>query len=194
MKKKIIIISIIILILITSVAIYFLLKKKTNDIIKTYGNIEIRTVDLSFQVAGIIEKVYVEEGDFVKKGEILAKLINKDYIAAYNKAYFQEESSEAQAREDENKYKRNIELCKDGTNSKQECDTLLNKKDLSNAIYKQNKANTQFQKNQLDYTVMYAPQDGIITTRVQEIGARVNTNQIVYVLSLTKPIWVGTWR
>lgn len=193
MKKKIIIISIIILFLITSTVIYFLLKKKTNDIIKTYGNIEIRTVDLSFQVAGIIEKVYVEEGDFVKKGQVLAKLINKDYIAAYNKAYFQEESSEAQAREDENKYKRNIELCKDGTNSKQECDTLFNKKDLSNAIYKQNKANTQFQKNQLEYTVMYAPQDGIITTRVQEIGARVNANQIVYVLSLTKPIWVRTY-
>ena len=193
MKKKIIIISLIILALTIGVIIYFLLNKKDNSIIKTYGNIEIRTVDLSFQVSGIIEKIYVEEGDYVKKGEILAKLIDKDYVANYNKAKYLTESSKAQAKEDNNKYKRNLELCKDGTNSKQECDTLLNTKDLSNANYKQNEANLEFQKNQLDYTVMAAPQDGIITTRAQEVGARVNANQNVFVMSLTRPIWVRTY-
>ncbi|MBR5304405.1 MAG: efflux RND transporter periplasmic adaptor subunit [Candidatus Gastranaerophilales bacterium] len=193
MKKKIIIISLIILALTIGVIVYFLLNKKDNSIIKTYGNIEIRTVDLSFQVSGIIEKIYVEEGDYVKKGQILAKLIDKDYVANYNKAKYLTESSKAQAKEDNNKYKRNLELCKDGTNSKQECDTLLNTKDLSNANYKQNEANLEFQKNQLDYTVMAAPQDGIITTRAQEVGARVNANQNVFVMSLTRPIWVRTY-
>ena len=193
MKKKIIIISLIILTLAVGTIIYFLLNKKDNNIIKTYGNIEIRTVDLSFQVSGIIEKIYVEEGDYVKKGQILAKLIDKDYVANYNKAKYLAESSYAQAKEDNDKYKRNLELCKDGTNSKQECDTLLNTKDLSSANYKQNEANLEFQKNQLDYTVMIAPQDGIITTRAQEMGARVNANQNVFAMSLTRPIWVRTY-
>lgn len=192
MKKKIIAILFIFLV-IFGVLIYFLLNKKPSNIIKTYGNIEIRTVDLSFQVSGIIEKIYVEEGDYVKKGDVLAKLIDKDYVANYNKARYLLDSSKAQAREDEDKYKRNLELCKDGTNSKQECDTLLNKKDLSNANYKQNEANLEFQKNQLDYTVMYAPQDGIITTRSQEVGARVNANQNVFVMSLKSPIWVRAY-
>lgn len=192
MKKKIIIILSIILVVL-GVLIYFLLNKKPSNIIKTYGNIEIRTVDLSFQVSGIIEKIYVEEGDYVKKGQILAKLIDKDYVANYNKAKYLAESSKAQAKEDNDKYKRNLELCKDGTNSKQECDTLLNTKDLSSANYKQNEANLEFQKNQLDYTVMIAPQDGIITTRAQEMGARVNVNQNVFVMSLVKPIWVRTY-
>ena len=53
--------------------------------------------------------------------------------------------------------------------------------------------NVEYQKNQLEYTVMKAPQDGIITTRSQEIGARVQANQIVYVMSLNKPIWVRTY-
>ena len=193
MKKKIIIISLIILALTIVVIVYFLLNKKDSSVIKTYGNIEIRTVDLSFQVSGIIEKIYVEEGDYVKKGQVLAKLIDKDYVANYNKAKYLAESSKAQAKEDNDKYKRNLELCKDGTNSKQECDTLLNTKDLSNANYKQNEANLEFQKNQLDYTVMAAPQDGIITTRAQEMGARVNANQNVFVMSLTRPIWVRTY-
>lgn len=192
MKKKIIIIIIIVSIAM-SILIYFLLSKKPSNIIKTYGNIEIRTVDLSFQVPGIIEKIFVEEGDYVKKGDILAKLIDKDYVANYNQARYLLESSKAQKQEDEDKYKRNIELCKDGTNSKQECDTLLNNKNLSSANYKRNEANLEFQKNQLDYTVMEAPQNGIITTRSQEIGARVNANQNVFIMSLTSPVWVRTY-
>ena len=69
----------------------------------------------------------------------------------------------------------------------------MNKKNLSSANYKQNIANKDYQKNQLDYTVMHAPQDGIITTRAQEAGARVNANQVVYVMSLTKTILVRTY-
>ena len=40
---------------------------------------------------------------------------------------------------------------------------------------------------------MTAPQDGIITTRPQEVGARIQQNQTVYIMSLTKPIWVRTY-
>ena len=192
MKKKIIII---LLILLAIGLIFFLLffKKKNINVIKTYGNIEIRQVDLSFQVSGIIKDVLVEEGDYVKKGDILAKLDDRDYLAKYNQALYQEQANKAQAKEDLDKYKRNIELCKDGTISKQECDTLLNKKDLSSAQYLNSKANKDFQKNQLDYTTLIAPQDGIISIRSQEKGARVNANQIVYVMNLTHPVWVRTY-
>ncbi len=193
MKKKIIIIILCLCILALGFFIYKFLNKKDNSIIKTYGNIEIRTVDLSFQVSGIIENVLVEEGDYVKKGDLLATLIDKDYKANYKKALYQKDSSKAQAKEDEDKYKRNLPLCKDGTLSKQDCDTLFNTKNLSSANYNQSEANLEYQKNQLDYTIMKAPQDGIITTRSQEIGARVQANQIVYVMSLNKPIWVRTY-
>lgn len=193
MNKKIIISIIIVVLIFGFFLIYKFLNKKPQNIIKSYGNIEIRQVDLSFQVSGIIKNVFVEEGDYVKKGQILAELIDKDYSANYNQTLYQQESSKAQAKEDEDKYKRNLPLCKDGTLSKQECDTLLNKKNLSIATYKQNLAFQNFQKNQLEYTKMYAPQDGIITTRAQEKGARVQANQIVYVMSLTKPIWVRTY-
>ena len=192
MKRKIIIIVLLLLVL---GLLFFLLhfKKKKLNTIKSYGNIEIRQVDLSFQVSGIIKDVLVEEGDYVKKGDILAKLDDRDYLAKYNQALYQEQSNKAKAKEDFDKYKRNIELCKDGTISLQECDTLFNQKNLSNANYLQSKANRDFQKNQLDYTVLYAPQDGIISTRAQEMGARVNANQIVYVLNLTNPIWVRSY-
>lgn len=192
-KKKLITIAILIFAFGMILLIYHLLNKPKTNIIKTYGNIEIRQVDLSFQVDGIIKNLYVEEGDYVKKGQLLAELIDKDYLANYNQALYLEQSSKAKARDDLEKYQRNLPLCSDGTISKQECDTLLNNKDYSSATYKKNKENRIFQKNQLEYTKMYAPQDGIITTRVHEIGARVSKNQIVYVLSLNKPVWIRTY-
>jgi len=193
MKKNIVIISAFFFVVVLALIFFLILTKKPKNIIKTYGNIEIRQVDLSFQVSGIINNVFVEEGDYVKKGQILATLDDRDYKANFEKAKFQELSSKFEAQEYLDKFQRNYPLCSDNTISKQECDTLLNQKNNTQARYKENIANKDYQKNQLDYTKLYAPQDGIITTRSQEMGARINANQIVYVMSLTKPVWVRTY-
>lgn len=195
MKKNAIkIILIIFLIMVTALLIYFFVfKKEKKNYIESYGNVEIRQVDLSFQVAGVIDSVLVEEGDYVKKGDLIATLDDKDFSANYKKALFQEETTKAKLDDDLSKYKRNLVLCKDSTISEEECTTLLNNKNYSLAKFNQDKANKDFYKNQLDYTKLYAPQDGIISTRVQEKGARVNSGQIVYVMNLHKPIWIRTY-
>lgn len=191
MKKKIFIIAII-LILIALIFLFFHLNKKTNTI-KTYGNIEIRQVELSFQVDGIINNLFKEEGDYIKKGELLATIDDRDYIANFNKALHQKNSTFYKSKDDFEKYKRNYPLCKDNTISKEKCDELLNNKDKSKADFEYFKSELEFQKNQLGYTKLFAAQDGIITTRVQEKGARVSKGQIVYILSLDRPIWVRTY-
>ena len=191
MKKKIFIIAII-LILIALIFLFFHLNKKTNTI-KTYGNIEIRQVELSFQVDGIINNLFKEEGDYIKKGELLATIDDRDYIANFNKALHQKNSTFYKSKDNFEKYKRNYPLCKDNTISKEKCDELLNNKDKSKADFEYFKSELEFQKNQLGYTKLFAAQDGIITTRVQEKGARVSKGQIVYILSLDRPIWVRTY-
>ena len=106
---------------------------------------------------------------------------------------YQEKTSLADFKDKLSIYKRRHSLCFDGTFSKEECETLLNKKEYSEAKYKENTANKDYQKLQLEHTKMYAPQNGIITTRAQEKGAFVSQNQIIYTLSLTEPIWVRTY-
>ena len=65
MKKKIIILVLLILVIGGTLGfLYFKNHKVTNEL-TLYGNIEIRQVDLSFQVAGRIEKMLKEEGDTV---------------------------------------------------------------------------------------------------------------------------------
>ena len=45
------------------------------------GNIEATTVDVSFKIAGKVEKLLIEEGDLVKEGQIIAVLEHKDLLA-----------------------------------------------------------------------------------------------------------------
>ena len=52
---------------------------KHNKTLTLYGNIDVRTVILSFQVPGKINKLYYQEGQKVKKGDILATLNNSLY-------------------------------------------------------------------------------------------------------------------
>lgn len=175
------------------ILIFLIFKKDPKSVIESYGNVEIRQVDLSFQVSGVIKGVFVEEGDYVKKGDLLAVLDDRDYAANYKKAVFQEKTSLFNMYENSSKYERNLPLCSDNTISKEQCTTLLNNKNYYKAKYNQDKANKEYMKNQLDYTKLYAPQDGIISTRVQEKGARIQAGQIIYVMNLFHPLWIRTY-
>jgi HlyD family secretion protein len=45
----------------------------------------------------------------------------------------------------------------------------------------------------LDDTRLVAPSDGVVISRVHELGAIVSPNDIVYVLSLTRSVWVRAY-
>ena len=189
MKKKIIVLFL--LIFVIGLSIFLLTYKKENpNELTLYGNIEIRQVDMSFQVSGQIAKMYKEEGDKVHKGELLAILDDKDYKVNLEKATAETAKTLAIKTDAEDKFKRNAPLAEDNTISKQDYETLLNTKNKANADFQAAAAQKNFAKNQLDYTKIYAPDDGIILVRVQEEGATVNKGQIVYSISKTKPVWI----
>ena len=192
MKKKIAILFLTLLIIITG--IYFLTRKKPDpNELTLYGNIEIRQVDLSFQVSGQIEKMLKEEGDSVKKGELVAVLDDRDYKSNLEKASADVSRTQALSKDAASKYERQAPLCADSTVSKQDCDTLLNNKNKSKADYEAAVAQKSYAKNQLDYTKIYAPDEGTVTVRVQEPGATVNKGQVVYTVSKTKPVWIRAY-
>lgn len=191
MKKKIIVL---ILILLIAGGFLFLTREKKNpNELTLFGNIEIRQVDMSFQVSGQIAQMLKEEGDKVKKGELLAVLDDKDYSANLSKAKADVERTFALKNDAEAKFNRQAPLTEDNTISKQEYDILLNTKDKSKADYNMSLASLEFAQNQLDYTKIYAPDEGTITVRVQEPGATVNKGQIVYTISKTTPVWIRAY-
>jgi len=86
MKKKIAGLIILFILAAAGAAYYILKPEENSNELTLYGNIEIRQVDMSFQVSGQILKMLKEEGDKVKKGDLLATLDDRDYRTNLNKA------------------------------------------------------------------------------------------------------------
>ena len=193
MKRRIAILILLVLIICTTLIFLYFKNRKVINELTLYGNIEIRQVDLSFQVAGKIEKMLKEEGDTVKQGELLAILDDKDYVSNLQKARADVEKTSALKSDAESKFERNAPLAADNTISKQDYDTLLNSKNRTRADYDAAVAQENFAKNQLDYTKIYAPEEGIIMVRVQEPGANVSKAQPVYTMAKVKPVWVRAY-
>lgn len=190
--KKFVLILILILV-ICGTYVYFYRHKPNPDEITLYGNIEIRQVDLGFRVEGKIAKMLVEEGDYVKKGQILAYLDDVNYKARYEKSLADISVAKALYANAVQQYEKNIPLCADGTTSKIECEKLLNTRNLSKAsLESMIAASKDAGKNFID-TKILAPEDGIIMTRVQEPGAVIEPSMPIYTMAKIKPIWVRVY-
>ncbi len=193
MKKKIIAVALL-FVVIAGICLYSCkTNKNTADKLTLFGNIEIRQVDLSFQVSGMISKLLKEEGDMVKKGELVAVLDESDYALNFKRAEAEVASVLAMQKEASDKYKRYAPLENTNIFPKQEIESIKHVKNRTEAEYRAAVANRDYIGNQLKYTRLYAPDDGIITVRVQETGSYVQKGQAVYSMAKTNPVWVRAY-
>jgi HlyD family secretion protein len=158
-----------------------------------WGNVEIRQVDLGFRVGGRIAKMFFEEGDEIKKGDLLAILDDAPYRAALERTRGEVSANAALVKDATAKYGRNLPLCYDGTVSKQECDTLLNNKDNAKGALAASRGALRQAQIDVGDSKIYAPANGIITTRIQEPGAIVSGSQPVYTLNKAAPVWIRAY-
>ena len=97
MKRKLIPAA---LILVAATALIYYLAfyrdQQNNHAIQTSGHIEVTEVDMSFRIPGHVARLLVEEGDQVKKGQLLAELKQEILKAKYDQASAQ--LAEIQAR------------------------------------------------------------------------------------------------
>ena len=167
--------------------------EKPQDEIKLFGNVDIRQVDMSFKVSGILKEMLFEEGDKVKKGDLLATLEDRDYRDNYQKALSELKRYEAKMKEAISVLETHAPLCDKNITSQRDCTSYTNAKDEAVAAYETALVNSQYEKNLLEDTKIYAPSDGVISSRVQEPGAVVAAGQIVYTLTKDEPLWVRAY-
>ncbi len=88
MKRKVILSISLVFLLFGSIGAFYLLSKDSVDLNKAYGMVDIRQAALAFDIQGRIVKLNVDEGDLVKKGDVLAVLDTKalDHQIAISKA------------------------------------------------------------------------------------------------------------
>lgn len=191
MKKKIIVILIILFILF--ILLFFIFKNKKEKNITLYGNIEIRQSDLAFRVSGRLLKLYVEEGDEVKEGELLAEIDPDTYKTALRKAKADVYEKRAQKLQKAANYNFNYPLCLDFTVSKEECSNLKYEMQNAKGQYDLSVAELERAVINLDDTKLYAPYNGTILSRIREKGTILDTNDPVYSISMIEPVWVRAY-
>lgn len=111
-----------------------------------YGNVDLRTVSLGFRVSGKVEKLYFDEGQKVKKGDLIAQLDDSLYVQELNNILAQINMQKAQVQKLENGYRKE-EVSKAQASFEQSAVTLKKRtKDLkryeklleTNSVSKQN--------------------------------------------------------
>lgn len=65
---------------------YWWYQSRQDNGLTLYGNVDIRTVNLSFRVGGRVESLAVDEGDAIKAGQVLGELDHKPYEIALMQA------------------------------------------------------------------------------------------------------------
>ena len=125
---------------------------------------------LAFKYAGKIKSINFESGDFVKKGQVIATMDDKDYkvnLEAFSKKY---EAAKAVAQNAETQFSRAEKLYKGEALSKKDYDNALMQKNVAISTFKEASAGLENARNTLNDTKIIAPYDGYIDKKIVEVG------------------------
>ncbi len=154
------------------------------------GNVDVRQVDLGFRAMGKLMLMRFKEGDWVKKGELMAALDKQPYLDKVNEAQAHMSSIEFSLKNALDLLKRREELLGGLGISKEDYDNARTKRDELAADLDQAQASLEAAKTNLKDTELFAPDDGIVLTRIREPGTIMKEGDPVYTLSLVSPVWV----
>lgn len=158
--------------------------QSVNPVLYFAGSIEpIWEAEVAAKVPGRVEKVYVKEGQFVKEGEVLAKLEQTELRGSENAA----EGTLLDARAAESDSKLNLDryakLYKNGAVSKKMLDDMNFAYDkararTASALGAYNAANSR-----LDGSILRAPHDGFVVKKLFKEGHFANTGTPLFALA-----------
>jgi HlyD family secretion protein len=175
------------------VAQFFYQQQKSKHQITLYGNVDVKEVSAAFRVAGRLKNLFFDEGDVVKKGDLLAQLESDTFANDLELAKANLDATKAQLENAQKKFARVKELFENDSASKQEFD---NEKFALNELKAQSesqKVRVKIAQTAFEDTSLRAPLDAFVMTRAFEIGSMLTPNQSVYELSLTNQAYVRAY-
>ncbi len=129
-----------------------------------------RYISLGVRVPGCIVAYSVEEGDFVRKGELLVRLDNRDYRALLRKAEAHLELSRANLTLKRKKFERIQELHEAEVVTDENLDIAEYERAAAQAEVHQAEAEVALAKVNLAHTRLTAPADGVVLAKLKEVG------------------------
>ncbi len=133
-------------------------------------------IELRSQERGYLEKIYVDEGQYVKKGQLMFKIMPVIYQAEVEKAKAEMDFAEIE-------YNNSKTLADNNVVSQNELS--LNKAKLNKA-----KAELSLAKAHLSFTEIRAPFDGIMDRFYKRLGSLIDEGELLTTLSDNSKMWV----
>ncbi|MDR3372381.1 MAG: efflux RND transporter periplasmic adaptor subunit [Ancalomicrobiaceae bacterium] len=165
-------------------------KVKTEDVPVTtdaVGTVQaLATILVKPQIDGLLLEVGFKEGQFVKKGDVLARLDARTYQAQYDQMVAkkaQDESQLANAMTDLARYEK---LATTDYGTRQQADTQKAMVTQLQALVRADQAQIDNARTYLDYTTVRAPIDGRTGIRVVDPGNIVHANDQAGIVVLTE--------
>lgn len=192
MVKTIFVIVILILCAVGTYLYFFRGSRLPADELVLYGNVDIRQVDLGFRVFGRVEKLYFDEGDVVKAGQLMASLEQTPYTEVVNQSKAAVITAEANLQDAQIKLDRRVGL-PPSVVSQEAYDDALYTRNALKATLEQSQAALSSSMTNLRDTEMFCPTNGSILTRIREPGSIVNVGDPVFTLSVESPVWIRAY-
>ena len=126
------------------------------------------------KVAGEVREIFVEEGDDVKAGQVLARLDG-------DRLRLEWMQSEANLRKSQRDFQRNVDLKERGLISAGDFEKIKYETDALEATY--NLARLEY-----SYTEIKAPLDGVISDRFVKVGNTIDVNAVTFKVTSLEPL------
>jgi RND family efflux transporter MFP subunit len=169
------------------------LKKPVTDYLEFTGNaVALNTVQLRARVEGFLEKVSFQDGDTVKKGQLLFLIQQNTYEAQLQKAEAAVLAEKAQLEHAQTEYDRYSRLVKQDAAAQTDVDRWHYERDSRLASVMAAQAQVVLAKLNLSYTKVTAPFDGRMGRHLKDPGALVGAEEKTLLAEINQidPIYV----
>ncbi len=152
---------------------------------RTYSGItqSASITDLSFRSGGLLVELNVRVGQRVKKGEVLARLDQKDAQLAYDQALVDVQNAKAQFDAASSSFDRVKQLYESNNASLSDYEAAKSQYSNAQSSYQISLKRLDLQKSKIDYLVISAPMEGIVSAINSEINEVVQSGRTIIVMS-----------
>ena len=145
-------------------------------------------IDIAFEIEGKIEKVLVDEGYTVSKGELLVKMDDERFVFRVERCEAILKQTQAELKNAQLILKRKKELYEEGAIPLQMYDDALTLHDSAQAAVERAKAELKLARRELKDTKVCAPADGGITKKIVSEGEYVKKGNPLLTMVCTNPL------
>ena len=143
----------------------------------------VKVSELSFEVAGRIQKLHVRLGDKVKAGDMIAELDREPFKLRLRHAEAEVSAALAVFKEEAENLQRQRTLFKDGWIAKARLESALAGHDAARSQLRARRAQLDLRRRDLKLSALRAPFDGVISKKTIEAFEEVATGQAIFELN-----------